>query len=448
MLTTSVSNGAFNRPRTGDVTRPMRAFSPNQRCYSPHHQARRVVQRAAPPDASALRMQSLPQHRTSLSTAAERPSKLVPRDADEFVISVAKTPKMAWGLEAMSPDLAKNKVVVAAIKEDSVLGAWNKGHPDSRLSAYDLVVEINGKVGAQDMVQDCKTAQVLHMRVKRGGGKPFVPPGDVEPWLGVAENFELNTDFDISGKLESTSMTLAQIMKVMKDDSIGKSTIQAMGDKILLSRFLDNLKVPQMPLLFNTRCKADLPKVQEFVDSLVKAEQSGEVDAFDVVVKPTHLSNGTGAMVLNKETWVEKGLSAKMIQAHMEKYLAEKAADSESEALKSLIPGFIAQPRYKSRVEFKAPLEMRIVTLWGKARLGIWWWGRAELEERQFLVRSRSAQRGWCERLMLRGWTAVKAAGRCFMSTRVKTKDLKQLCNFSLKQCQPWQLHLKASHKL
>jgi hypothetical protein len=60
----------------------------------------------------------------------------------------------------------------------------------------------------------------------------------------------------------------------------------------------------------------------------------------------------------------------------MKKYLEERAADSESEALKSLIPGFIVQPRYKSCVEFKAPLEMRVVTLWGKARLGIWWWGR------------------------------------------------------------------------
>merc|ERR1719181_1063899 len=81
-------------------------------------------------------------------------------------------------------------------------------------------------------------------------------------------------------------------------------------------------------------------------------------------------------MVLSRETWRSRGLNARKLLEHMEKYLAEKAADSESEALKSLIPGFIVQPRYKSRVEFKAPLEMRVVTLWGKARLGIWWWGR------------------------------------------------------------------------
>lgn len=60
----------------------------------------------------------------------------------------------------------------------------------------------------------------------------------------------------------------------------------------------------------------------------------------------------------------------------MEEFLGKKAADCESEALKSLVPGFIIQPRYRSLVGFGFPLEMRMVTLWGKARLGVWWWGR------------------------------------------------------------------------
>jgi hypothetical protein len=80
--------------------------------------------------------------------------------------------------------------------------------------------------------------------------------------------------------------------------------------------------------------------------------------------------------LFTKQTWLDKGFNNEKLTEHMEKYLAERAADTESEALKSLIPGFIVQPRYKSCVEFEGPLEMRVVTLWGKARIGIWWWGR------------------------------------------------------------------------
>merc|ERR1719386_486069 len=60
----------------------------------------------------------------------------------------------------------------------------------------------------------------------------------------------------------------------------------------------------------------------------------------------------------------------------MERYMEERPAENESEALKSLTPGFIVQPRYRSSVGFSSPLELRVITLWGKARLGVWWWGR------------------------------------------------------------------------
>merc|ERR1712023_246753 len=113
----------------------------------------------------------------------------------------------------------------------------------------------------------------------------------------------------------------------MKSESVRKSTIQAIGDKIILSRLLDNMKVPQMPLLFSTRCKATLPKVQELVDEMFKAEESGDTDAFDIVVKPTHLSNAAGALIFSKEKWIEKKYSAGKLLEHMEKYLAERAAD-------------------------------------------------------------------------------------------------------------------------
>merc|ERR1719456_1762475 len=133
-----------------------------------------------------------------------------------------------------------------------------------------------------------------------------------------------------------------------------------------------------MPLLFSTRHKSDLPKLQGMLDCLTVADKNGDAEAFDVVIKPTHLSNAAGTLMYSKEKWLQDGRNAGKILQHMDKYLAERADDKESEALKSLIPGFIAQPRYKSCVEFQAPLELRVISLWGKARLGIWWWGRQQ----------------------------------------------------------------------
>merc|ERR1719240_2280380 len=79
---------------------------------------------------------------------------------------------------------------------------------------------------------------------------------------------------------------------------------------------------------------------------------------------------------MDKDRWDREAYSAPKLVEHMRQFLAMQADSSESEALKSLVPGFIVQPRYQSAVEFGLPLEMRVVTLWGKARIGIWWWGR------------------------------------------------------------------------
>lgn len=117
-------------------------------------------------------------------------------------------------------------------------------------------------------------------------------------------------------------------------------------------------------------------QVDEVKAFVQKIEDSMDDDAFDIVVKPTHLSNGSGALIFSKKKWAKKEYSAEKLVKHMEKYLVEKPLDCESEALKSLIPGFIVQPRYRSCVDMGTPLELRVITLWGKARLGIWWWGR------------------------------------------------------------------------
>jgi hypothetical protein len=164
-------------------------------------------------------------------------------------------------------------------------------------------------------------------------------------------------------------------MAVMKAESANKKTIQALGDKIVLSQMLDNLSIPQMPLLFSVYEEVEMSEVQAFVTSL---ERSSESDAFDLAIKPTHLSNGDGAKILSKDKWEERGWNATKLYDHMTSFLQKQAADCESEALQSVTPGFIVQPRYRSCVEVELPLAMRVVTLGGNARIGLWWWGRRD----------------------------------------------------------------------
>lgn len=206
---------------------------------------------------------------------------------------------------------------------------------------------------------------------------------DPRPWLEAARNFSINADFDIMESLASRGvLSIGELFSLMKQESGGKRTIQALGDKIILSQMLDNLRVPQMPMLFTAQREVDRAKVYALVESL---EQAHDDEAFDVVVKPTHMSNGTGAVIFDRDRWLNEdgGWSKQRLYEHMKKYLAQQADDGESEALKSLIPGIIVQPRYRSVLDFRTPLEIRVVTLWGKTRLGIWWWGRGVKEERR-----------------------------------------------------------------
>eukprot|EP00931_Biecheleriopsis_adriatica_P065547 TRINITY_DN40057_c0_g1_i1.p1 TRINITY_DN40057_c0_g1~~TRINITY_DN40057_c0_g1_i1.p1 ORF type:complete len:562 (+),score=95.07 TRINITY_DN40057_c0_g1_i1:39-1724(+) len=201
---------------------------------------------------------------------------------------------------------------------------------------------------------------------------------DLLAWRAAAADFIMNDDFDFDIKASLKGqplLPLSEVMKLMKDQSGGKRTIQALGDKIILSKMMENLNVPQMPVIFSTYRRVDKAEVEQLVQRL---ESEGEKDptAFDIVIKPTHLSNGSGALILSQDKWKKGEYSSQKLISHMEEYLAKKAADSESEALKSLVPGFIVQPRYRSSVGFSFPLEMRVITLFGKARMGIWWWGR------------------------------------------------------------------------
>lgn len=214
----------------------------------------------------------------------------------------------------------------------------------------------------------------VHASPKPLSAAPALTPEEHQTWCNAARSFVMNSDFDVRPAMAAEKkLSISELMNLMKAQSAGKGTIQALGDKIILSKLLDNLGVPQMPLLYSVYGKVDSRMVNKLVSDL---ETSGDSDAFDIVVKPTHLSSGIGALVLSKQRWEKEAFTATKLVKHMEQFLTKKAADCESEALKSLMPGFIVQPRYRSPVAFSFPLEMRVVTVWGKARLGVWWWGR------------------------------------------------------------------------
>eukprot|EP00927_Polykrikos_kofoidii_P045032 TRINITY_DN3889_c0_g2_i1.p1 TRINITY_DN3889_c0_g2~~TRINITY_DN3889_c0_g2_i1.p1 ORF type:complete len:702 (+),score=99.63 TRINITY_DN3889_c0_g2_i1:71-2176(+) len=203
---------------------------------------------------------------------------------------------------------------------------------------------------------------------------------NIEPWLVAAQSFPLNTDFDFTtgyGAGRGT-LDLPSLRKVMKEESAGKRTIQILSDKLLLHGLIQNLGVAQMPLFLSLR--GDEPISRNHKDEIERfvRDHLSKDDDQDVVMKPTHLSSGTGVIVISQVAPKYHEATVNYLDHHVKKYMAQTAHADESAALRSLRPGFIVQPKYESVVKFKTPLELRVVTIWGKARLGVWWWGRAK----------------------------------------------------------------------
>lgn len=216
---------------------------------------------------------------------------------------------------------------------------------------------------------------------------------DIKPWVDASSEFVMNMDFDVSGATRTRRMDLKELMTVLKDMSNGKRTIQALADKLVLHRILENMDVPQMPVLLTIEGQVRWMDI----DNFVRNEMCGP-NSQDVVIKPTHLSNGTGVIVMSKPRPEEVDSTIQYLYSHIQQFMAQKAGQHESVALRSLKPGFIVQPKYQSSVCFKTPLELRVVVLWGKARLALWWWGRGtapgEIPQRNaWLVRRPSKRR-------------------------------------------------------
>ena len=197
-------------------------------------------------------------------------------------------------------------------------------------------------------------------------------PAELAPWMHAARAFRMNADFEVRCIKDVPKKDLPSLMAAMKRESQGKPTIQALADKLLLSRLLDNLDVPQMPLLLGVREPSEVPReLERFLqDRLSSGDASGEA-----VLKPTHLSNGEGVLTLRVIKPEELEGTKQCLEKALRQHMSKKASKMESEALQSLMPGYIAQPKYQSVVGFKAPLELRVLSLWGRVRMGTWWWG-------------------------------------------------------------------------
>jgi len=220
-------------------------------------------------------------------------------------------------------------------------------------------------------------------------------PEDMKPWIEAARNFELNLDFQIGDEVEEedkaatellsddtlSTQELPKLMARMKVASEGKSTIMALSDKLILARIVDNMGLPQMPVLLDIASEDTLEEdIRKFVD-----ERSQCDEPCALFVKPSHLSSSEGAICLpppTVETQVfkptsaeEKERAAQDLMDHVRRFMGARANEVESLALQAVRPGFLVQPRYESVVGFRAPLELRVLVLWGKARTGIWWWG-------------------------------------------------------------------------
>lgn len=204
--------------------------------------------------------------------------------------------------------------------------------------------------------------------------QPTTTPGqeDISPYLRAAQNFEMNQDFDLSRTSGVTgSLSLPELMAIMKRESAGKRSIQALADKLMLHRMLENLNIPQLPALYSVQGRVNPFDVERFVDTHLTGPNS-----HDIVLKPSHLSNGNGVLVISRVRPEERTGTITYLVNHMEQFLRQNAGAHESLALQSLTPGFLIQPRYQSVVAFKTPLELRVIVLWGKVRMGLWWWGR------------------------------------------------------------------------
>jgi len=274
---------------------------------------------------------------------------------------------------------------------DTVMQALNVMVPSVNGQVPECVrVEgVDGQLRKADVPRGLVPGQIFCAMVPIPQGCPEAPMGDpldeeaMRPWIEAAQEFRMNTDFNVVGIDDVPRCDLSALMYAMKVSSEGKMTIQALGDKIILSRMFDNLNIPQMPLLLVVQDAAQVrPAVEKFVDEHLLGSSG-----LNYILKPTHLSNGEGVAFQQRITAKDRDWTVDHIGKHLHTFLEKRASEHESLALQSLQPGFIAQVKYQSAVAFHMPLELRVISLWGRVRVGVWWWGDLAPQRNAWIVR-------------------------------------------------------------
>eukprot|EP00747_Dinoflagellata_sp_TGD_P099945 gnl/TRDRNA2_/TRDRNA2_167896_c1_seq7.p1 gnl/TRDRNA2_/TRDRNA2_167896_c1~~gnl/TRDRNA2_/TRDRNA2_167896_c1_seq7.p1 ORF type:complete len:551 (-),score=73.80 gnl/TRDRNA2_/TRDRNA2_167896_c1_seq7:113-1765(-) len=210
---------------------------------------------------------------------------------------------------------------------------------------------------------------------------------DVEIWIKEARDFKLNADFDFSHALpRNRKLSLEELYTIMKTASAEKRTIQALADKLMLHRLLDNLGVPQLPHLLQVDGTMSTEQIKAEVAQCID-KYIVSPDSKPIFVKPSHLCDGDGVCKIKPFTPDKRDGTIEYLTKYIQHFMGKNAGARESIALQSLKPGFISQPWYQSVVRFKMPLELRVIAVWGKVREATWWWGA---HDNQYLSASRN----------------------------------------------------------
>eukprot|EP00747_Dinoflagellata_sp_TGD_P099939 gnl/TRDRNA2_/TRDRNA2_167896_c1_seq23.p1 gnl/TRDRNA2_/TRDRNA2_167896_c1~~gnl/TRDRNA2_/TRDRNA2_167896_c1_seq23.p1 ORF type:complete len:544 (-),score=63.00 gnl/TRDRNA2_/TRDRNA2_167896_c1_seq23:113-1744(-) len=214
----------------------------------------------------------------------------------------------------------------------------------------------------------------------------YVGP-DVKIWVKEARDFKLNADFDFSHALpRNRKLSLEELYTIMKTASAEKRTIQALADKLMLHRLLDNLGVPQLPHLLQVDGTMSTEQIKAEVAQCID-KYIVSPDSKPIFVKPSHLCDGDGVCKIKPFTPDKRDGTIEYLTKYIQHFMGKNAGARESIALQSLKPGFISQPWYQSVVRFKMPLELRVIAVWGKVREATWWWGA---HDNQYLSASRN----------------------------------------------------------
>merc|ERR1719230_749284 len=102
--------------------------------------------------------------------------------------------------------------------------------------------------------------------------------------------------------------------------STGTATIQALADKMVLHKLLNNMEIPQMPALLTIDGHVNRKEIEHFVLNYLCSPESE-----DVVIKPTHLSNGTGVIVVSRPKPEEVESTIQFLYSHIQHFLSQKA---------------------------------------------------------------------------------------------------------------------------